>query len=590
MHANVQSTSRSPVVRLLAAVTVTISLWIVMCLLLIVPNQATAQPVSPAGPTAATQVVTVTTTADNLDAPDISSLTALLANPGADGKVSFREALEAANKTVGNKSLVFDPALAGSSIYIQNGGWPILTSGDLSISGDTDGDGQPDITLDGSLAGNDGPMSNALILRSSNITIASLTIRSFTNTGIMGGWLPNAYPDGFTISGLRILSNTISDVGHFQSISIGPLWLRSACAYSATVHQRIEDVTIAGNTLTNADVNAVAIMLMAGAVGSQYGSIVSATIAGNRMVGFGGSISLLASDTDTTYGGCPPPARYSDHNAIRNAVIAGNVISDVTYKGILVSAANMGNSYNEVTDVVVIGNHITGRAGQYHYGIIVEGAGGGKGVDRLMTGNVVSNVLVTGNTITGTAWAIAGFAGDTAFGEPHLGTTGNSLISLTVSNNLVIGTVDRAIAFWAGRAVSPWNTYIVTGNLISSLAISGNTVLTGTSPWEPPVGITLLGGWGDSGCTGCVAGNQIMNVSLADNRAQGFGLGLRVHGGTGASAISNTVQGAMSGNGLSGNGAAWEIGDNADGAAGNWLLGNWLRWAYLPVVLRSTGP
>jgi len=50
--------------------------------------------------------ITVTTTADTLDAVDNSSFDALLNDPGADGKISLREAIVAANNQAGADTIL----------------------------------------------------------------------------------------------------------------------------------------------------------------------------------------------------------------------------------------------------------------------------------------------------------------------------------------------------------------------------------------------------------------------------------------------------------------------------------------------------
>src|SRR5438128_1826641 len=57
--------------------------------------------------------VMVTTNLDLVDAPNTSSIPALMANPGADGKISLREAVLASNNTAGADSITFDPSLSG---------------------------------------------------------------------------------------------------------------------------------------------------------------------------------------------------------------------------------------------------------------------------------------------------------------------------------------------------------------------------------------------------------------------------------------------------------------------------------------------
>jgi len=63
-----------------------------------------------------TQVITVTNASDDVNG-DTSSVPALIASTGPDG-ISFREALEALNNTLGAETIEFAPELAEDSIYI----------------------------------------------------------------------------------------------------------------------------------------------------------------------------------------------------------------------------------------------------------------------------------------------------------------------------------------------------------------------------------------------------------------------------------------------------------------------------------------
>lgn len=538
-----------------------------------------------------TQVVTVTTTSDVEDG-DTSSVAALRASPGADGVISFREALKAANNSTGKKSIVFAPELAGQVIYNQNDGWEIMTGGDISIDGDTNGDGAPDIILDGSLAA-PGPASNALYIWSSNITIARLGIRNFASGVPIMVAQPQGYPDGYSISGLHFLSNTITASG--AGIGIGPLGMLDSCAVSTTTHIAISDVEIVGNVLTTTVPNASGIMLMAAAAGASYGSIVSGTISDNYLNGFVNDISLLAADTDTTWHhGCALPARYSDYSYIRDFVIAGNVMDHMLYNGILLAGANMGNSYNEVSGIKVTGNSITGLPGQYHFGIKVITAGAGSGIDRTMTGNVISDVLIAGNFLTDTAWSIALMSSDSDYSVPHLAIAGNSLVSGTITANTIISSGDSGITVWAARTVSrpmeAATTYTATGNLVSGMEISANNILTGVYHWEPSIGIGVVSGWSNRICPECIAGNEIQGIRITGNLVQAHDIGIRAFSGMGAGAVSNTLQGGIYGNQFADVGTVFAIAANKDGAQWNVLAGDWLRRVFLPVALRQAGP
>ena len=74
---------------------------------------------------------------------DTSSVKALMANPGPDG-ISLVEAITATNNDPGTWNIQFAPALTGSTI---SGSMPYLGGGNVTVNGDIDGDGQPDITV-----------------------------------------------------------------------------------------------------------------------------------------------------------------------------------------------------------------------------------------------------------------------------------------------------------------------------------------------------------------------------------------------------------------------------------------------------------
>ncbi len=79
------------------------------------------------------QTVVVTTTDDVIDAADLSTIDALLADPGADGVVSLREAVIATNNTGGTDEILLGVGIFGRSI---GGKDDLSAKGDLDIQGD----------------------------------------------------------------------------------------------------------------------------------------------------------------------------------------------------------------------------------------------------------------------------------------------------------------------------------------------------------------------------------------------------------------------------------------------------------------------
>jgi hypothetical protein len=99
---------------------------------------------SPAARTQEAMTVTVDTTAMTMDG-DASSVLALTAKRGADGKISFAEAVTAVDNTGPGYTIRFDlphgsTLQTGSTAYI-------LTQPHTTIDGDTDGDDLPDVVI-----------------------------------------------------------------------------------------------------------------------------------------------------------------------------------------------------------------------------------------------------------------------------------------------------------------------------------------------------------------------------------------------------------------------------------------------------------
>src|SRR5579864_9065598 len=93
-----------------------------------------------------TSVITVTTTSDAVNG-NVSSPAALNADPGPDG-VSLREAIEATNNAPGTYTIAFASSLQGATVAL-NSQLPSLAGGGVTIEGDLNGDGKPDLTISG---------------------------------------------------------------------------------------------------------------------------------------------------------------------------------------------------------------------------------------------------------------------------------------------------------------------------------------------------------------------------------------------------------------------------------------------------------
>jgi len=121
--------------------------------------------------------IVVTTTADVVDG-DVSSISALLTNPGPDG-ISLREAILAVNNTTGFHTITFSSKLDRQTIMLTNP-LPPITRDQVTIKGFSDAHGEPAITID---AGES--FRGGFVTWASDFTVTHLRI-----IGLRGGGWP----------------------------------------------------------------------------------------------------------------------------------------------------------------------------------------------------------------------------------------------------------------------------------------------------------------------------------------------------------------------------------------------------------------
>jgi hypothetical protein len=521
-----------------------------------------------------TVIVIVTTNSDDLNG-DTSSVAALNANPGPDG-ISLREAMEASNNTTGGESIEFSPAISGSVIMIgseYDAPLPILTGGGLTLNGDIDLDGVPDITLDGSLGEPDTPFGSCLNIWSGNNTIQGMNIVGCVTTIQFA--VPN-FHDGSptTLSGNKILSNTITSD---NVVNIGPLGWLEANDTEKISNITWQDTTISGNTFNTAN----GICIYAGSGTSTNNRISGLKITNNVMTGGGGMV-VLAGDANTSYHGLPPPLGYADHNALENVLISGNYLSDVTYKAISVVASNFGNQYNSVDHVQVISNTIDGAM----VGIILNTTGSCESTcDRGTDHNSMQGVEVRGNSINDIYFGILVFTAGTMFVEDNApGAQDNLFDDLLIVHNQIRNVSDGGI--WLFASVLRNNGGQISDNTLSNVVISYNDVLTVTKPYGDA--IRLVGGMRtDYATSGSIINNRAENISLFGNRMEKSRVCLRITAGDGVGVTDNYLGGGMSRNFFLDCEVPIEIGANFNDAYENQLDWHLLFGSFLPMVMRK---
>jgi len=492
--------------------------------------------------------VTVTTTSDALDG-DVSSIAALKADPGPDGGISLREAITAANATAGTKVIRFAPALH-DPVIIPTGpipgerDLPILTGGDIWIIGDVDGDGAPDVTLDGSLGDGTG-----LWIWSSGDVVSGLNFVNYDTHRQLVFWPPADWTGpAKTLADDRLLGNSETGGSGYCAGLMGAE--DPAPASNIT----FSGLIFAGNQVSGQASGGTLVTVFVGGGSAHDNRLTEMTIASNTAADGGGGIGVGASDTNAA-------PQYADHNTVQGLTIEHNRCPYIQVIG-----ANEGSSDCAVSDVVIRDNDIspTGSTDSLCGIDLVAACLSWIAGERATARDSLTHVEVRGNRIRGGGIAIE--AGEwVRMPTPVLadGAIDDTISDIVVADNEIRDSSAFGILAAAGTG---WGPPLCSDTTLSGLVISGNLLVNATTGG---VGIRLAGGisWADEAP---VTGNGLTGASVTDNTVQGFARGIWVSGGDGTGAVGNTLTGSSSGNSVSAT-EPWLIAANSQGASGNTL-------------------
>ena len=258
-----------------------------------------------------------------------------LATESADGAgLSLREALAIANADAAADTITFAPGLSGGTLTLLSGQLSISNS--VTIDGDLDDDGIPDITVDA--AGS----SRVLQITSGTSTLDGLTVTNGTVTGsARGGGIHIGSGSDVTITNSVVSNNTsASYAGGVYSrgdltISNSSFTGNSAGGYGGGISAHGGDLTIANSSFTNNS---------AGVGGVASGGAVHSSSFGNT---FTLSDSTIAQNTATGLGA---GVTSNNNTIISNSTITGNSSS--------VSSQPWYQLYVWVTDVSISNSNI----------------------------------------------------------------------------------------------------------------------------------------------------------------------------------------------------------------------------------------
>ena len=382
--------------------------------------------------------LTVDTTSDVSDG-DTSSIGALLGSKGADGFISLREAITAANNTAGTDTIEFNIAGAGPHTIAPTSALPTITDS-VIIDGTTEPDfaGTPIIELDGSGAGAgvDGlALSGA---GSDGSTVRGLVINQFTENGIeinnsdnntvAGNYI------GTNVAGTADLGNTTNGIQILNGASTNTIGGTTAAARNV----------ISGNNGNGIEI------INSGTTGNiVQGNYIGTDAAGTGAIGNSNEgINIWNQSTNNTIGGLVAGARN---------VISGNDV------GIAIEDA--GTTGNQVQ-----GNYI----GMNFLGLAtLANTGDGVQIAFSASGNTIGgNTAAHRNIISGNTGDGIEITGDNNMVEGnYIGTDVNGLIDrANGGDGIIISGNSNAIG---GAAAAQRN--IISGNNGDGIEITGDS-------------------------------------------------------------------------------------------------------------------
>jgi hypothetical protein len=424
---------------------------------------------------------------------DTSNPSALIANPGPDG-ISLVEAVVASEGTDEFDTIQFDPSMIGAVIHFTNT-MLVISHGNLLIDGDIDGDGIPDVTLDGSSRTMDNGFT---IYGASHVMIKGMKAQNFRKDGVLIFTRPDngmttledivIYQSTFTgnqtaidlnlgdrtyftMQSIEIVENIIQDNGSGISVIAG--------MGGTPTDNVISGVSILANQILDNDasggVNVALFVSPAASYGASRNHISDLEIRGNHISGHPNSVIIDASNQP-----------HCNNNTTDQVVIADNDIETDYVTIEFVNESGMYSSGNTMSNIVIADNRLTN--GGIHFG----GATAWAAHD-----NTTSNVLIERNQIVG------GLANGIYMASASGGAYNNHLQNVILRSNFIQNSTDAGILLHATADGS--------NNTISNVTIINQTLVKNglTSTWSAG-GININSKNASNTITGVTISNSIL--------------------------------------------------------------------------------
>lgn len=456
------------------------------------------------------QILTVTNASEEING-DTTNPDALIANPGPDG-ISLREAISAAEASEEQDTIRFDPALNGAVIDVLVG-LPTIGRGNLTIDGDIDNNGTPDITLEGARSARD---TGFVLYGASHVAIRGFVIQNFSKHGISIS--PDVGAGAALVEDISLYQNTIISAA-MNAINVGS-WMQG--------HTTIRNVEIVENVLRD---SGGGIAVHGGMGDGATDNVISGvSILSNTINNPGYNIGIFLS---------PSSSAGLARNTLSNIEVRGNLISGHTNSSILIDSSNQANCNDNATENIVIAdNRIDGD----HVTIEVVGASGTNA-----SNNHISNISLTGNVLTGGGiqFSVATNANTNTnrisgvlIEQNHIsaclangiyliagsgGAQNNRLENVILRSNFINDCSDAGILLHGDTSYSPNNT-------ISNVTITNQTLVNNGNTWAGGLNINSKD-----------ASNTISGVTLTNSILRGNEGGDAIRGALAPDLVSNTI-------------------------------------------------
>jgi hypothetical protein len=469
--------------------------------------------------------------------------------PGADGQVSLREAISAANHTPGEKSITFAPSLSGATIMLT--GPLYLCGGHTTLNGDVTGDETPDVTIDGAAVT---VPFHVIGVVSSHNTVKNLRILALAHNPEVAGISVSATPAVAT----TVMENTIA-----HNIVRGIIHVVTG-ADEFNNRQSIDDLTIKHVRVRDNEVSgSLAFGILIGNNGNRN-VLTDLTIAGNIVSGNREGISVrngFENFFDPNDDGATD--NYLDILIADNTITGNTTPTAGPRAGISLFGGFNSLSPNQVSS----NNHMTaqvrGNLVENNVGVGIQTYGGYLGAaDNRLDVTIKDNIFTSnrnpgstaGITVTGGFAASGNQVAADLLNNTIVGNTGNGIavgsgldnssdndVAVTIRDNMLENNAGRGIVTYGGFGALIFPGGDSSDNILDA-RIERNTVKNALL-----FGIWVVGGLGSvDGALTKVANNNRVNAVVKNNTVTDtFGQGVLLSAGGPGVANANEVEMTM---------------------------------------------